>query len=107
MGLAFVVGIVERGGEDLKRTGEVHEVEVLLQGDENVNGFISHCRSLGCHLADFACWNTRWGNGMVSLRSKSLDRVLRRTGLQLTGRGLDGRGGEKAEGSGISMVFVD
>lgn len=38
-------------GESFDRTGHVKQVELVLQGDEHINGLVGHCRTLVCtHL---------------------------------------------------------
>lgn len=41
---------MQGGGKDLEGTSKVHEVELGMQGEEHVNGLISHCRRFVCHL---------------------------------------------------------
>lgn len=43
---------MQGGGKDLERASKVHEVKLGMQGEENVNGLISHCRRFVCHLDD-------------------------------------------------------
>ena len=51
--LTRVIGIVEGRGEHLERTGKVQEVELGVQGEQNIDRFVSHCGRLGCHLDDW------------------------------------------------------
>lgn len=50
--LTRIVGIMQGSGQNLQRTSKVQEVELGMQGEQNINGFVSHCRRLGCHLVD-------------------------------------------------------
>lgn len=41
---------MQGGGKDLERASKVQEVKLGMQGEEHVNGLISHCRRFVCHL---------------------------------------------------------
>lgn len=49
--LTLVIGIVPGPVQGFERTSEVHEIEIGVQGEEDLDGLIRHCRSLACHLA--------------------------------------------------------
>jgi len=51
--LTRVILVMQSGGDDLKGTGEIQQVELRMQGEQNINRFVSHCRRLRCHLADW------------------------------------------------------
>jgi hypothetical protein len=53
--LTLVIDIVEGSGENLERTGHVHEVEVGMQGEQDVDRLVRHCRPLRSHLDDLIC----------------------------------------------------
>lgn len=44
---------MEGRGNDLERTSHVHEVEVRLQGEQDVDRLVRHCRPLRSHRDDF------------------------------------------------------
>jgi len=48
--LTGILGIMQSSGQDLKGACKVGEVESGLQGEEHINGLISHCRRLVGHL---------------------------------------------------------
>lgn len=55
----WVIGIMKGGAEDLPCSGEVHDVELVVEDEENVEALVlvHHRRSLmrtRTHLAD--CW---------------------------------------------------
>jgi hypothetical protein len=50
--LTIVLLIVEGRGDDLKRTSHVHEVELGMQGKQDIDRLVSHCRPACSHLDD-------------------------------------------------------
>lgn len=51
--LTRILPIVKCVGEGFDRASHVKEVELVLQGDEHLNGLVANCRSLVCtHLDD-------------------------------------------------------
>jgi len=58
--LTLVIGVVQGSGQNLKGTSKVQEIELGMQGEQNVDGFVSHCGRLGCHLAELD-----WCGGMI------------------------------------------
>lgn len=44
-------------GQDLKGTSEVHEVELVVQGEEHIHRLlVRHCTRLGGHLWQLVGW---------------------------------------------------
>jgi hypothetical protein len=41
---------MEGSGKNLKRAGHVHKVELGMQGEQDVNRLVAHCRPLRSHL---------------------------------------------------------
>jgi hypothetical protein len=41
---------MEGTGKDLKRASHVHEIEIGMQGEQDVDRLVAHCRPLRSHL---------------------------------------------------------
>lgn len=55
--LTRVVNIVEGSGQDLEGPSKVHEVELVVQGEEHINWLVvGHCTRLGGHLGQLRGW---------------------------------------------------
>jgi hypothetical protein len=48
--LTGILRIVQSRGQDLKGPSKVHEVELVMQGNEHLNWLICHCGRLAGHL---------------------------------------------------------
>lgn len=70
--LTLVTEVVGGRGKDLHGAGEVEDVKLGVQGDEHVNGLISHSRSLvhthfdGIDWVVFEKWENRCSGGCSS-----------------------------------------
>lgn len=61
--LTLVALVVKSVGQGLHWACHVKEVEVRLQGEQNLDRLVRHCRALVCHLDD-RVWNGIWETGV-------------------------------------------
>lgn len=60
--LTGLVDIVKGTGQDLERSSKLKDVELVMQGEQDVDRLsVRHCRRLRGHLGQLLSWY--WGEG--------------------------------------------
>jgi hypothetical protein len=85
-GRTSILPVVESRLENFPGSGKVHEVELGVQGEEDLERVVGHCRFLmRTHLVDvwwsiddsLCCFEGRWGELRITLESSGMCEVGR------------------------------